>query len=119
MSDTESSTETETLGKTACMNIIVAQCLTYFLQIKNMVRASTVACVQCAACIGGLIAMFMTVGSYRAQSPEHDDLSEVLPSDPEDGKSLYCSMRTVRCLYKRFTCYLYDSGVLPGSESRE
>jgi hypothetical protein len=24
------------------------------------------------------------VGSYRAQSPEHDDLSEVLPSDPED-----------------------------------
>jgi hypothetical protein len=71
----------------------------YFLQIQKMVRASTVACVQCAACIGDLFAIFMTVGSYRAQSPEHDDLSEVgsvatnpapslAPSQPEKDLSL-------------------------------
>jgi hypothetical protein len=118
MSDTESLTETETHGKATCMNVIVAQCLTYCLQIQEIVRASTVACVQCAACVGDLHAMFMTVGSYRAQSPEHEDLSEELPPDSEDGKSLCCSLRTLRRLYRRFTCYFYDSGLLPGPESR-
>jgi hypothetical protein len=71
----------------------------YCLRIQKKVRASTVACLQCAACISDLLAIFMTVGSYRAQSPEHDDLSEVgsvgtnpapslAPSQPEKELSL-------------------------------
>lgn len=37
-------------------------------------------------------------------------------SDPVDGKSLYCSLSTVHCLYKRFTCYVCDSGPIPAPE---
>src|ERR1700677_804582 len=60
-----------------------------------MVRTSTVARVQCAVCIGDLPPTFVTVGSYRSQSPEHDNLSEVgsvatnlAPSQPEKDPSL-------------------------------
>lgn len=60
-----------------------------------MVRASTVARVQCAACISDLPSTFVTVGPFRPQSPEHDTISEAgsvatnpAPSQPVKDPSL-------------------------------
>ena len=65
-----------------------------------MVRASTVACVQCVACIGDLPTTSVTVG-YRPQSPERDTISEVgsVATDPAPSQPVKDPTLPIKGMY--------------------